>query len=265
MIFQLFKIEFRRHFSALAGPCLFSAAFGLLFSFRGSDDVYSVLNLLIRMAIGTYFTVYVYRDLMKRIFYRTDLLPQLPGLRASASFFIQLSALGGWALLLWNSSMIEAVLNPLGLYAARIELSSAPLLGMFYLILSKSVSVLCQLSIIAFGISLSLTVASYARFSFIVRIVIPLLICLLLFFGMQFYVPGFSNWMIGSTSTAAYPQYAGFLSITFENFGRVSDISKTIQWTSVLFNCTVALSALVAVSLMINSPSLEAKGERQHA
>ncbi|OWA35416.1 hypothetical protein B9G55_12285 [Saccharibacillus sp. O16] len=264
MIFQLFKIEFKRHFYALAGPFFFSAAFGLLFSFRGSDEIYSVINLLIRIAIGIYFPIYVYRDLMKRLFYRTDLLPQLPALRASSLLFIQFAALGCWALLLWNTTMIEAVLNPVGLYTARIQLSSSPLLGVFYLILSKSVSIGCQLALIALGISLSLIVASRPRASFLVRAAVPLLLCFFLFFGMQFYVPGFSNWMIGSNSTAALPQYAGFLAVTFENFGAAPDISDTIQWTSVGINFGVTLVALMVVVFIIGSPTLESRGE-QHA
>lgn len=265
MLSALFNTEFRRHMPIFAGLSLFSAAFSLLFSLRGEDEVYAVLALMLRSGLGIFVPCYIWRELKKSFFDRSDLLPLLLPIGASTRLFIQTAALGSWAMLLWAANQLEIFLNPLGLYAARIAHSAQPALGLFYLVTGKASAALCGIALIILGIALSLTVAKYRRLAIMIQVSLLPLIIMLLFTVMSAYVPHFSAWMIGSTSTVSYPQYAGMLSVNFESIAAHTDIAETIHWTSVLLNLLTACLAFAISLPLLNSSRLEAKGEEDHA
>lgn len=265
MLIALFHTEFRRHMPIFAGLSLFSAAFSLLFSLRGEDEVYAVLALLLRSGLGVFIPWYIWRELKKSFFDRSDLLPLLLPIQSSTRLFIQTAVLGSWTMLLWAANQLEIFLNPLGLYAARIAHSAQPELGLLYLLVGKGSAVLCEIALIILGIAISLTVAKCRRLAIAIQVSLLPLIVMLLFITMSTYVPQFSAWMIGSTSTISYPQYAGLLSVNFENIAAYTDIAETIHWNSVLLNLLTACIAFAISFPLLNSSRLEAKGEQNHA
>lgn len=258
----LFKAEFRRNMPLFAGLSLFSVVFSLLFSLRGEDEVYAVLSLLLRVGLGLFVPWHIWRVLKKSFFERSELLPLLLPIRTSTRLFIQTAALGSWTMLLWIANQLEIFLNPLGLYAARIAHSAQPELGLLYLVAGKGSAVLCGVALIILGIALSLVVGQSRRLTIAIQVSLLPLACLLLFAAMPAYVPNFSAWMIGSTSTVSYPQYAGLLAVNFENVAAYSDIMETIQWSSVLLNLLTACLAFAIAIPLLNASTLEAKGEQ---
>lgn len=265
MIAELFKTEFRRHLPLFAALSLVSAFFGALLALAGSDEVYAVLALLLRIGLGVFVPCYIGLDLRKSFFDRKARLPLLLPLRASDRYLVQTAVLGSWALLLWACNQIETFLNPLGLYPARISHSARPGLGLLYMIAEKSSAVACGIALIGLGIALSLTIGRRRKLAAALQIALPLAACLLLFAAMSRYVPNFSSWMLGSTSTASYTQYAGLLAVTFENFGSVPDIAHTMNWTSVVLNSLTAVAALAVALPLLDSPKFEGRGETEDA
>ncbi len=265
MMAELFKTEFRRHLPLFAGLSLFSAVFGGLLALSGNDNVYAVLALLLRIGLGVFVPCYIGLDLRKSFFDRKTSLPLLLPLRASLRFAIQTAVLGIWTLLLWACNQVETFLNPLGLYTSRIAHSAKPEIGLLYLLAEKSSAVAFGIALIGLGIALSLTIGRRRKLAAALQIAFPLAACLLLFAVMPRYVPNFSSWMLGSTSTASYPQYAGLLAVTFENFGSIPDIADTINWTSVVWNSVTAAAALAVALPLLDSPKFEAGGERRDA
>ncbi|GEM_PF-5175149 len=265
MIAELFKTECRRHLPLFGGLSLFSAVFGGLLALSGNDNVYAVLALLLRIGLGVFVPCYIGLDLKKSFFDRETRLPLLLPLRASVRFAVQAAVLGLWTLLLWACNQVETFLNPLGLYASRIAHSARPGVGMLYLLAEKSSAVVCGIALIGLGIALSLTIGRRRKLAAALQITLPLAACLLLLTAMSRYVPNFSAWMLGSTSTASYPQYAGLLAVTFENFGSASDIADTMNWTSAVLNGLTAIAALVIALPLLDSPKFEAGGERRDA
>jgi len=263
MLTGLFKTEFRRHTPLFAGLSLFSVVFSFLFSLRGEDEVYAVLALLLRIGLGVFVPWYIWRALKKSFFDRSELLPLLLPIRNSTRLFIHTAALGSWTMLLWIANQLEIFLNPLGLYAARIAHSAQPRLGLLYLMAGKGSAFLCGVALIILGIALSLIVGKYRRLAISIQVSLLPLVCLLLFAAMSAYVPDFSAWMIGSTSTVSYPQHAGLLAVNFENIAAYADIADTIQWASVLLNLMIACLAFAISVPLLNASTLEAKGEQR--
>lgn len=262
MVLHLIKVEFKLHAKVFVSLALFQALFGLLFSLRGQDEIYSTLNLLISMTVGIYIPLYIYRDMYNSFFMGTSALNQMIPIRSSTIFMIKSLTLATYAIMVWVASLVEVFVNEGGMYRLRMIHSESPRLGILYMIAGKLSSVVCEVGLIGLGIIAS-TFIFHKKIAVAFQWLLPLCACIALFVCMRWYVPHFNAWMIGTTSIQSYKQYAGFLAVNFD-VPATTDISSTVQWESPLINSLAAIVCFCIVLLVLSLTKYEVHGEQEN-
>jgi hypothetical protein len=239
-------------------------SFGMLFLLRGHDEIYALLNLLINMGTGIFILIYLYRDMYNSFYEGKTSLNQMIPIHIFSFFCVKSLIFIIGSMLVWVTSLIEVFWSHGGLYQLRIVYSAHPFLGVMYMIISKFVSVICEVGLIGLGIALSSLILN-RKMALSVQWIIPVGVCLLLFAVMQLYVSDPNAWMIGTTSIQNYKQYAGFLAVNFESGSVNTDIFETVQWESIGLNGGVALLSYGLIFFIFNSGKYEVHGEKGDA
>lgn len=248
--------ELRRHLPAFASLAAVNALCGLFFSIGGNPD-FGFASLLAGMAIGIVLPVYLFVDYYREFVLGERVLIHTLPLPTSRLYALKSLVFLLGSLLVWSCGLLDVFLNPVGLYRMRIADSSSPLLGITYLLASKTTGTLCALSLVGLAIAAG---KSLRR-----RALIPAVIAALLMLSIGLLAAPImgetAHWSIGSSSLQAFPQYAGPLTVSNVFDVTPADINDTIRWHSVLLNLGTALIAGGITRLLLNSRAYEIYGK----
>lgn len=249
-------IELRRHLPAFVSLAAVNVLCGLFFSVSGNPD-FGFVSLLAGMAIGMMLPVYLFADYYREFVLGERVLVHTLPISTSRLYALKSLVFLLGSLLVWSGGLLDVFLNPVGLYRMRIADSSSPLLGIGYLLASKTAGTLCALSLVGLAISVSKVLRR--------RILIPVFIAALLLLTIGLLAAPImaetTHWSIGSSSLQAFPQYAGPLTVSNVFDAAPADINDTIRWHSVLLNLGTTMVAGSIARLLLNSRAYEIYGK----
>ncbi len=249
-------IELRRHLPVFVSLAAVNALCGLFFSLSSNPD-FGFVSLLAGMAIGIVLPVYLFTD-----YYREFVLGERVLIHTLPLSTFRLYALKSLvfllgSLLVWSCGLLDVFWNPVGLYRTRIADSSSPLLGLGYLLASKTAGTFCALSLVGLAIAVSKVLRR--------RVLIPAVIAALLLLTIGLLAAPImgetAHWSIGSSSLQAFPQYAGPLTVSNAFDVTPADINDTIRWHSVVLNLGTTLVSASIARLLLNSRAYEIYGK----
>lgn len=257
---HLFKIEAKRQIHPILWVFLISLLLNLIFSSRSGDAIYSDLNVLMNQCIGLYLPIYIFIDFYRDMYVGMNLLNHMVPVRTSLHFVIKALVLALGVIAIWATSLIQVFFSEQGLYAVRMQSSSHPVMGIWYITAAKFASTGCGLAIVGLAAALGRRI-SCKRLAIAAMIGIVAGITLVLFWLNQHGAAHPGQWMLGTSSIESYKQYAGFLTINFPEPYMNSDIYDTVRWDSVGINAAVALAVSLVAGRMFNSSKYEVYGK----
>ncbi|MGN7761011.1 hypothetical protein [Paenibacillus sp. 22594] len=254
--FNQFKLECRKHGAVFAVFTGLSVLTNLYFLFSQDQDLAFVF-LLVNMVIGILLPVYIYLDYYREFYTGTMPINHLLPLRTSALFGVKSAVFMLGLTLVWVPSLLDVFLNPAGLYQQRILHSDSPALGIAYLVLSKLCSIPAGLALMGLVLAAGKRLRKPAFSHFCIALVMALVV------GIQFalVVRNSWHWSLGTSSAETFKQYANLLTVSPVSRTQPADINESINWTSVVMNLLVTVTAGTIGGCMFNSRKYEILGK----